>query len=105
MSAAATATGKELLSLYRKILRSAAVYPSKNRLRIYEAIRQEFRENKSMDPKSDETQVKVSIAIKGLSQLKQFDEYTMTGGKTGSPNWTVNLEQNPMPKPEGYKRK
>jgi hypothetical protein len=34
---------KELLNLYKKLLRSCATYPSKNRWGIYEAIREEFR--------------------------------------------------------------
>jgi hypothetical protein len=27
---------------------------------------------------------------------------TMTGGNISSPNWSVTLEQNPMPKPANY---
>lgn len=94
-------TRKDLLMLYRRILRSAATYPSMKRDSIYQAIREEFRENAQL---TDPTQVatKVHLAYKGLSQLQQFDEMTMTGGKAGSPNWSVSLEQNPMPKPDDY---
>ena len=36
-------TRKEILQLYKKLLRSSATYPSKNRWGIYQAIREEFR--------------------------------------------------------------
>lgn len=87
--------------LYRRILRSAATYPSSNRDSIYQAIREEFREKASLtDPKK--VAQSVHLAYKGLSQLQQFDEMQMTGGQVGSPNWNVSLEQNPMPKPADY---
>jgi len=44
----------------------------------------------------------VAIAYKGLQQLRQFDERIMTGGDAASANWSVTLEQNPMPKPSDY---
>jgi len=91
---------KALLQVYRQLLRSAETYPSSNRKRIYQAIREEWRENASMKP--EEAQVKVSLAYKGLSQLRQFDVSTMTGGKVNSHQWEVQLEQNPMPKPADY---
>ena len=91
---------KALLQVYRQLLRSAQTYPSKNRQGIYNAIRTEWRENASLS--AEEAQVKVSLAYKGLTQLRQFDVHTMTGGNTNSHHWEVNLEQNPMPKPDDY---
>ena len=92
---------KALLQVYKQLLRSAKTYPSSNRTRIYQAIREEWRENASMGP--DEAQVKVSLAYKGLGQLRQFDVSTMTAGNpNNSNNWNVQLEQNPMPKPADY---
>ena len=35
--------GKALLHLYRRLLRSCATYPSKNRWGMYASIREEFR--------------------------------------------------------------
>lgn len=96
---------RNLKWLYRSLLRSAATYPSKNRMGIYQSIREEFRDNIDLDPSDEATQRKVSIAIKGLSQLKQFDVGVMTGGKQTDPNWNVSLEQNPMPVPDEYERK
>uniref|UniRef100_A0A7S2ED80 Complex 1 LYR protein domain-containing protein n=1 Tax=Trieres chinensis TaxID=1514140 RepID=A0A7S2ED80_TRICV len=93
------AGGRELLHLYRRILRSCATYPSKNRRGIYEAIREEFRECAPMDPESTECKIKVQSAYKGLQQLRMYDEVNMSGGDTQSPNWSVTLEQNPFPKP------
>lgn len=91
---------KALLQVYRQLLRSAKVYPSSNRTRIYEAIRIEWRENSSLSP--EKAKEKVALAYKGLSQLKQFDINQMTGGNPQSHNWNVHLEQNPMPKPADY---
>ena len=99
------AGGHNLLWLYRRLLRSAATYPSKNRIRIYESIREEFRENVGLDPSEKSTQKKVELAYQGLAQLRQFDEQQMTGGNKYDTNWNVTLEQNPMPAPENYHRK
>jgi hypothetical protein len=81
--------------LYRRLLRSCQRYPSKNRNKMYESIREDFRENASLDPSSEKTRKQVHIAYQGLSQLGQFD------GR-GSANFSVSLEQNPFPKPDGY---
>ena len=72
---------------------------------IYQAIQEEFRENISLDPSDEKTKTKVEMAYKGLTQLHQFDEMQMTGGKLSDPNWKVSMEQNPMPLPPNYKRK
>lgn len=46
------------------------------------------------------TKKKISVAIKGLSQLKMYDSNHLSGGNQENPNWSVQLEQNPMPKPD-----
>jgi Complex 1 protein (LYR family) len=94
----------ELLMLYRRLLRSAATYPSKKRASIYQAIREEWRDDAKLTD-ADKIQLRITVAYKGLTQLKQFDEVNMTGGVVGSPNWNVTLEQNPMPKPANYDEK
>ena len=86
---------RELLSLYRALLRACESYPSKNRLRIYESIRQDFRENVALDPASVKAQQQIQVAFKGLEQLRQFD------GRS-SASFQVTLEQNPFPKPNDY---
>mmetsp|Transcript_23502 Transcript_23502/g.32963 ORF Transcript_23502/g.32963 Transcript_23502/m.32963 type:complete len:103 (-) Transcript_23502:411-719(-) len=93
--------GKALVFLYRRLLRSAATYPSRNRWGIYQAIREEFKENRNLDPTTEDTKKKIAVAYKGLDQLRQFDEIVMQGGDPNNPNWSVTLEQNPMPKPPG----
>jgi Complex 1 protein (LYR family) len=97
-------TRTELLMLYRRLLRSASTYPSKKRTSIYQAIRDEWREDAKLNPveHNDKIQERITVAYKGLSQLRQFDVKTMTSGNTSSPNWSVTLEQNPMPKPDNY---
>ena len=92
---ASKVANKDLLYLYRRLLRASETYPSKNRKRIYQSIREDFRENINIDPNSEEAKKQIHIAYKGLGQLHQFD------GR-GSPNFQVTLEQNPFPKPDGY---
>lgn len=88
---------KALLHLYKRLLRSSATYPSKNRWGIYQSIREEFRESVHLDPSDPETKKKIQVAYKGLEQLRMYDQQSL-GGKQ-NPNWSVTLEQNPMPKP------
>lgn len=68
-------------------------------MKIYDSIRDEFRLNKGMDPASEKTSQQVSVALKGLQQLHQFDS------RFSSTNFSVQLEQNPFPKPDNYKDK
>lgn len=97
-------TRTDLLMLYRRLLRAAATFPSKKRASIYQAIRVEWRDDAKLNPaeQNDKIQERITVAYKGLSQLRQFDLATMTGGKLNSPEWSVTLEQNPMPKPADY---
>lgn len=91
-------TRKDLLSLYRQLLRSCETYPSKNRARIYQSIREDFRANQNLEPGSEKTRKQIHVAFKGLEQLHQFD------GRN-SPSFSVQLEQNPFPKPDDYEDK
>ena len=92
---ASQVTRKDLLYLYRRLLRSCETYPSKNRTRIYQSIREDFRENKDLEPGAEQTRKQIHVAYKGLEQLHQFDSRRL-------PNFTVQLEQNPFPKPDNY---
>jgi len=67
------------------------------RAEIYEAIREDFRENAILTPDDEKTKQQIVIAYQGLSQLRQFDQVKMSGGKGAG--WNVNLTQNPMPRP------
>ena len=80
------------------------MYPSRNKDGIVSSIRQEFRENRDLDPNDEATKRKVAVAFKGISQLNQFNVAAMSGGG-GSHHWQVSLEQNPMPAPDNYERK
>lgn len=97
-------TRTALLQLYKRLLRSCETFPSKNRSKIYESIRIEWREHKSM-PASEKLDQQIAVAYKGLQQLRQYDEGVMSGGQSHSANWTVTLEQNPIPKPTDYEEK
>ena len=90
---------RELLHLYRRLLRSCATYPSKNRHGIYKAIQEEFRDNINLDPEDPKTQRQIEVAYKGLGQLRMYDSMVLSKGNPDNPNWEVTLEQNPMPKP------
>lgn len=93
--------GKDsLLKLYKQLLRAAETFPSKNRHRVYQSIREDWRANKNLE--GAKLRQQLALALKGLSQLRQFDEDVMTGGQVNSANWSVKLEQNPMPKPADY---
>ena len=45
----------DLLHLYRRILRGCQKYPSKNRDKIFESVREDFRENMNLDPTCEYT--------------------------------------------------
>lgn len=92
---------RELLILYKKLLRSAATFPSRNREGIYQAIREEWRDSINLQD-AQKIRKQIAVAYKGLEQLRQFDVEEMTSGKVDSPNWEIHLEQNPMPKPADY---
>ena len=98
-AAVAKEGSRALLTLYKQLLRSCASYPSKNRWGIYEAIREEFRENIDLNPTHPDTRNKIGIAQKGLQQLRMYDEAVLGGGQSENPNWSVTLEQNPMHQP------
>jgi Complex 1 protein (LYR family) len=89
------ASRRDLLHLYRRLLRGCQTYPSKNRDRIYQSVREDFRENMGLDPESNKARQQVHVAQRGLGQLHQFDHRS-------SASFAVNLEQNPFPKPDDY---
>jgi len=95
---ASNAARRDLLHLYRKLLRGCQTYPSKNRDKILQSVREDFRDNMNLDPNSEKVKQQISVAIKGLSQLHQFDN-------RGAASFSVSLEQNPFPKPDNYSDK
>ena len=90
-----------LLHLYRQLLRASEKYPSKNKLKIYQGVREEFRENKIIDC-PDKTRRKIDDAYHGLQRLRQFDENAMSAasapglghGTRKSNDWSVDLGKN-----------
>lgn len=66
--------------LYKFLLR--------NRERLYESIKVEFRQHRDIDKSSPKGQLKIQMALEGLKQLHRFDgfnvvadmEYTMDDG-------------------------
>jgi LYR motif-containing protein 4 len=83
---------QQTLSLYRRIIKAARVFPSIKRDGIVEEIRTGFRENRSLVVGEDKYRTAMSVAMKGLTQLEQY-----TGMNRKAYNWTVDLESNPMP--------
>jgi hypothetical protein len=91
--------GVNLLHLYRVLVKKAKVFPSKNRAGILREIRTDFRKNKNLtDP--DKIAKCVAVAVKGVEQLSMYTDLNKS-----SSHWVVNLDQNPMPKPETFERK
>jgi len=56
-----------------------------------------LQENVHLDPNDSETKKKIQVAYKGLQQLGMYSQHSLGGMQ--NPNWSVTLEQNPMPKP------
>ena len=97
MSSAKTILSRnDILHLYKKLLRGGAVYPSKNAPKIVQSIREEFKENSTLDINSEKAIKQHTLALQGLQQLHQFDSRQL------STNFSVTLEQNPFPKPDNY---
>lgn len=83
---------KPLLHLYRHILKSAKVFPSKNRERILREIKSDFRKNRDLTD-AQKVGTAVSMAEKGLAQLNMYSHLPKERG-----DWEVHLEKQPMPK-------
>ena len=83
---------KNVIILYRQIIRSAKVFPSKNRGRILTSIRDDFKINKNLEDGEKLTEA-LSIAVKGLSQLNMYSNLDPTRGA----DWSVTLDSSPMP--------
>jgi LYR motif-containing protein 4 len=84
------------LGLYKNILRAAQSFPSIKRTKLIAEIRLGFRENRSLEGvKLNEA---LSVAQKGLSQLSQYSQLPRTKG-----TWSVNLDQDPLPRPKDDK--
>ena len=67
----ATLSRSELLALYRRTLRAAAVFPSKNRAGLAREIRDEWRRNAAMPPgPARDAQHKLAA-----DSLRQLDAY------------------------------
>jgi hypothetical protein len=47
------------------------------------------QESTHLDPDDETTKKKISVAIKGLSQLKMYDSHHLSGGNQQNPNWSV----------------
>jgi hypothetical protein len=83
---------REILNLYKDILRSAIRFPSIKRNNIIKEIKLGFRENKHLILTS-EIEVAINVAVKGLSQLDMYSTLNKI-----SPAWVVNLDREPMPR-------
>ena len=84
---------QSLLLLYRHILKSAVHFPSKNKLKIIKEIKVTFRVNKSLSEPS-EINKQIKLAVEGLEQLSMYSNLKFKSG-----DWSVNMQQQPMPPP------
>ena len=83
---------RDIIILYRDIIKHAKVFPSKNRLRILKEIKAEFRANKTLVD-SAKISIELAKATKGLEQLSMY-----TNLRTQKGAWVIDLEKEPMPK-------
>lgn len=83
------------LRLYKDILRAAKTFPSIKRDKIAREIRATFRDNAKLE-NTEEIEKALAVATKGLSQLNMYSNLRLNK----SPNWSITLEQNPMPRRE-----
>jgi hypothetical protein len=89
-AAAASSSPQELRSLYRRLLREAKRFPSMKRAAIYEDIRAEWREKRSLtDPRA--VSHAVEVAVRGLATMGKYTRLDKRGS-----SWTVTLEQDPL---------
>jgi hypothetical protein len=84
----------EKLIYYKKILRSAQSFPSKNRAGIVREIKAEFRAKKSLT-NEQEINKAWDVAMRGLQQLSMYNNLDPKKSR-----WSISLESNPMPRRE-----
>lgn len=82
----------ERLTLYKRILKNAKIFPSIKRDKIYQEIRVEFRQNAILQ---DEKKIEQCWKV-ALTSLRQLEQYTKLDLK--SQNLKVTMEQEPLPK-------
>lgn len=81
---------RRILSLYRALLSTVAVFPSRKRASLREDIRLEFRAGAAL---RDPTRVTAAIetALRGLETMQKY-----TSLDKNSRDWAVTLEQAPL---------
>ena len=82
------------IHLYRQLLRLAVKYPSIKRDKVIDEIKFEFRSATNVD-NPDELRKRKADAIRGISHLRKFTSFDENDSE-----WVIDLEQEPMPKPE-----
>ena len=84
---------RDILRLYKDVLRACKTFPSSNRQRLYKEIQFDFRKNVNV---TDEAKIEAAVALgqKGLAQLRMYDF------PKGQSNISVKLEEEPMPRPK-----
>jgi len=94
-----TARRSAVLALYKRVLKGAAKFPSKNRWKVYEEIRVEFREKAALDPESAKAAECVKVAEDSLAHLEPYNNLD-----PDAKDWVVHTVEQPMPPPPGWKK-
>ena len=81
---------EKVLSLYRELLRTVRVFPSKKRDSIREDIRITFRERATLVGRKDFENA-WEVGVRGLETMQK---YTSLDKRASS--WSITLEQNPL---------
>jgi len=77
---------REVLGLYRQLLRLGRVYPSKNRDAVLLEIKAEFKEGKSLSSQ-EEIERRLASAKQGISQMKVYCNLSRNDSA-----WSVSLD-------------
>jgi hypothetical protein len=81
-----------VLELYRKLLRAASHYPSIRRQAVYQAIREEFRRNRHLDPKASEEQLRLAVCeLQRLSVWRGTRDAEDPSKPSKQKDWFVQL--------------
>jgi len=81
---------RKILTLYRDLLRTVRIFPSKKRVSIREDIRVTFRERSTL---KDEGELASAWEI-GIRGLETMQKYTSLDKRATS--WSVTLDQSPL---------
>ena len=77
---------REILTLYRQLIKLGRVYPTKNREGLLQEIKAEFKEGKTISSQ-DEIERRLASARQGVAQMQVYCKLDKKGDA-----WSVSLD-------------